>query len=288
MKNGVVLLDGAVGTSLWAKTDNKVPVWRYNLENPAIVSELHREYVDAGCEIILANTFGANRMALKKSDYKVRDVVSEAVRLANEAARGKAKVALSVGPLPALLEPYGDLGADEAFEIFDEQISAGVSQKPDIIALQTFMDIEMLKIAARAAVRYDLPLFCMMTFGAVGKTMMGNSVRDMAEGLREFPVRAIGMNCSIGPEKAVPVIREFSECTDLPLIFKPNAGKPVTENGESRAQFDIEDFVRDSIPALSYGVKYIGGCCGSNVDYIRALKAAAENIAVPGKEARRP
>lgn len=281
MKNGVVLLDGAVGTSLWAKTENKVPVWRYNLENPAIVSAVHREYLEAGSEIILANTFGANRIALKNSGYRVSDIVSEGVRLANAEAHGRAKTALSIGPLPALMEPYGDVSEEEAAEIFGEQISAGVSQKPDVIVLETFMDLEMMKIAAREALRWGLPVFCMMTFGEVRKTIMGNSVRDVADGLREFPLAGIGMNCSIGPEKAVAVIAEFSQYTDLPLVFKPNAGKPVVADGKSSAQYDIETFVKDSLPALQYGVKYIGGCCGSNAEYIKALKAAAENV-VPG------
>ena len=113
----LVLLDGAVGTGLWAKTDNKVAVWRYNLEDPRIVQELHQEYLDAGAQIILANTFGANRMALRGTDYTVEEIVSAGVRLAREALAGRAKTALSIGPLPVLLEPYGDLSEEEAYAI---------------------------------------------------------------------------------------------------------------------------------------------------------------------------
>lgn len=130
----LVLLDGAVGTSLWAKTDDKVAVWRYNLENPRIVQELHQEYLDAGAQIVLANTFGANRIALRGTDYTVEDIVSTGVRLAKEALAGRAETALSIGPLPVLLEPYGDLSKEEAYELFDQQISAGAAEKPDHMA----------------------------------------------------------------------------------------------------------------------------------------------------------
>lgn len=115
MLHTLTLLDGAIGTSLWEKAEDKVPVWRYNIENPAIVTELHNEYIAAGAKIILANTFGANAGAVEHSPYTVHEVVSNGVRLAKEAAKGTdVKVALSIGPLSVLLEPYGDLTEEEA------------------------------------------------------------------------------------------------------------------------------------------------------------------------------
>ena len=271
-RDDIVLLDGAVGTSLWEKAEDKVAVWRYNLENPAIVKELCGEYLDAGAQIILANTFGANRFVVSKTDYSVQEVVSTGVRLAREVIGDRAKVALSAGPLPVLLEPYGDLTEEEAYEIFDEQISAGVAEGPDIIVLQTFMDADMMRVAVEAASRHNLPIFSMMTFTEVGKTIMGHSVERYVETLKDLPVSAIGINCSLGPDKAVPVIRSFREYTDLPLIFKPNAGKPILQDGEQKVQYDIDTFVEDCMPALDCDVKYIGGCCGSNAAYIRAMR----------------
>ncbi len=271
MKNEkIVLLDGAVGTSLWAKTDNKVDVWRYNVENPAIVKELAEEYVEAGAEMILANTFGANRLAVRRKGYEVSQIVSEGVRLVKEAVAGRASVVMSAGPLPLLMEPYGDLTEEEAFEIYDEMFAAGVPEGPDGILLQTFMDAEMIHIAAKAAVKYGLPVYAMMTFTEVGKTMMGNSVEDFVEIMKDIPLAGIGLNCSLGPEKAVPVIRSFRDYTDLPLMFKPNAGKPILQDGVQTVQFDIPTFVEDCMPALDV-VQYIGGCCGSDAAYIRAL-----------------
>lgn len=276
MHNDIILLDGGVGTSLWAKTEKKVAVWRYNLENPAIVQQLNLEYLEAGSQIILSNTFGANRIAVHGSGYQVEEIVSTAVRLTREVLDNRAKTALSIGPLPTLLEPYGDLSAEEAYEIFDEQIRAGVSEKPDVIVLQTFMDLEMLRIALRAAAKYDLPIFAMMTFTEIGKTMMGNSVGDFVAGVKEFPIEAIGLNCSLGPDKAVPIIGQFRQYTDLPLLFKPNAGKPILGGVNSSVEYDAQTFVNESLPALQYGVRYMGGCCGSDPSYIRALRLALQ------------
>ena len=128
----------------------------------------------------------------------------------------------------------------------------------------------MLRVAVEAAAPFNLPILATMTFTEVGKTIMGHSVEYFVEAMEGLPVTAVGINCSLGPEMAVP-ISSFEKYTDLPLIFKPNAGKPVTVNGESRVEFDIDTFVADCAPALDCNVKYIGGCCGSNPDYIRAL-----------------
>ncbi|MBQ8955257.1 MAG: homocysteine S-methyltransferase family protein [Clostridia bacterium] len=271
-RNDIVLLDGAMGTKLWEKAANKVPVWRYNIENPAIVSEVTREYVAAGSQIVQANTFGANRYAVQNSGHSAADVVAAGVRLAREAAQGQAKVALSVGPLSVLMEPYGDLTEEEAGEIFDEQIAPGVAEGADLITFETFMDADMLRVAVEAAARHGLPILATMTFTEVGKTIMGHSVERFVEAMDGLPLTAVGINCSLGPEKALPVLASFEQFTSLPLIFKPNAGKPVTENGETHVEYDADTFVADCLPALEHNVKYIGGCCGSSPDYIRAMR----------------
>jgi len=272
VKNGVTLLDGAIGTSLWEKSEDKVPVWQYNLTNPKIVRELCLEYLDAGAELVQANTFSANAMSMKKTNFKVNEVVSAAMEIAHEAADGRAKIVLSVGPLPVLLEPYGDLTEEDAFEIFDEQISAGAAGKPDVILMETFIDIEMMKVAVRAAKKHGLPIFCSMSYGGGGRTIMGNSVRDVVDALKDEPVAAVGLNCSLGPDEALPLMAQYKACTDLPLIFKPNAGKSGMSGGQIKMQFDVEHFVTHSVKAMESGVSYIGGCCGTNPTYIRALR----------------
>lgn len=275
MRSDVTILDGAVGTSLWEKAQDKVAVWRYNVENPDIVRQLASEYVEAGAQIVLANTFAANASFVKGTDYNVRDIVTRAVALAHEGIAGRARLALSIGPLAELMEPYGELTEDDAYAAFDEQISAGVAGGVDVIYVQTFMDVEMMKVALRAARKHDVPVMCSFSFDKKGRTMMGNSVPLICEELSEFPLMAIGLNCSLGPDLAVPVMAQFTEHTDLPLIFKPNAGKPIG-GGAVGNEFDVETFVKDSLPALEYNVKYIGGCCGSNPRYIKRL---AERVA---------
>ncbi|MDD6159636.1 MAG: homocysteine S-methyltransferase family protein [Oscillospiraceae bacterium] len=284
MRTGVTLLDGATGTYLWKLAEEKGyakdPVWKYNVEHPELVSRLAKDYIAAGAEIILANTFGANGPAVSRSSgYSVAQVVGEGVRLAKEAAAGTdVKVALDIGPLTVMMEPYGDLTEEEAEEIFREQIGAGMSEDPDLVILETFMDLEMLKVAARVAKSYGVPVLCTMTFEARGRTMMGNSVEDIVEELTELGVDGLGLNCSLGPVDALPLIRAFAEATDLPLVFKPNAGLPtLDENGHETAAYSAQTFVSEVEPALEL-VRFVGGCCGSDPEYIRALRARlAEN-----------
>lgn len=282
MKQNVVLMDGAGGTSLWNMAEalgySKDPVWKYNVEHPEIVTQLAKDYIAAGAQIILANTFGANGPAVKRSsDYTVEQVAATGVRLAKEAAAGTGvKVALDVGPLTMMMEPYGDLTEEEVEEIYREQIDAGMTEQPDLIMLETFMDLEMMKVAARVAKSYGVPVFCAMTFEGRGRTMMGNSVEDIVDELTELGVDAVGLNCSLGPDGAMPVIREFAAHTKLPLIFKPNAGKPVVAaDGTVLSAYDAAAFVKDVEPVLEL-VSYLGGCCGSSPDYIRALKSRLE------------
>ena len=274
----IVLLDGAVGTSLWEKAEaagiDKVVVWRYNIEHPELVTSLTKDYIDAGSEIVLTNTFGANGPAVKRSSsYDAAEVVRKGVAATKAATEGTGvKTCLAVGPVSMLLEPYGDLEEDECREIYDNMIGAGMEEKPDCIFVQTFFDLAMLKIAAEAARQYDVPVFAALSFEKIGKTIMGNSVEDMIKELEPLGLAAIGMNCSIGPDQAVPIIKEFSEKTDIPLIFKPNAGKPISSSdGTFASAYTAEMFASEVAPALKY-VTYVGGCCGSNPEYIRELK----------------
>lgn len=274
----ITLLDGAVGTSLWKMADKagipKVPVWQYNIEHPELVLDLAKEYIDAGSEILLCNTFGANAPTVSRcSSYKTEDVVAAGVRIIKEVVRGTdVKVALSIGPLSALMEPYGDLTEEEARQIYRQQIGAGMEEKPDLIMIQTFMDVNMVRIATEVAKQYPVPVFCTMSFEKVGKTIMGNSVQDAIDALTPLKIDAIGLNCSLAPDQALPVMRQFVGKTSLPLVFKPNAGKPVLQNdGSTLTSSDALTFANDIAPALEF-VDYIGGCCGSDPDFIRELK----------------
>lgn len=268
-------MDGAVGTSLWAKADahgiKREAVWTYNATHPEIVAELARDYAEAGAEIILTNTFGVNGESIKRTPYDVGSIVKTAVKIARENA-GTAKIALASGPLPILMEPYGDTTEEEVAEYYDAVFAAGAADV-DLIYLQTFMDGDMMRVAAETAMKYGKPVFCSMSFEKRGKTMMGNSVDDIIEMLEPLGISAIGINCSLGPDLAIPILKEFSEKTTLPLIFKPNAGLPISApDGTEMAAYSCDMFVKDVAPAFEIA-DYIGGCCGCDPTYIKALKA---------------
>lgn len=278
MERKITLMDGAVGTTLWGIAEahgvKKEPVWKYNVEHPEFVEELTKRYLEAGCEMILANTFGANGPAVKRSSpYTVAEVVSAGVGIAKKVLDGTGvKVVLSLGPLTQLLEPYGDLEEEECAAIYDEMLDAGAGAGADMILIQTFMDLEMMRVATVEAKKYGLPVMCSMTFEKNGKTMFGNSVEDTIDTLSPLGIEAIGLNCSLGPDLALPIIKEFSEKTDLPLLFKPNAGKPIlSSDGEAVSPYTAERFAEEVKPALRY-VSYIGGCCGSDAEYIKEIK----------------
>ena len=277
MKKDIILLDGGVGTSLWAKAEahgwKKDPVWKYNIEHPEIVAELAQEYADAGAQIVQANTFGANRPAVQRSSrYAVSDVVGEGVRIVKNAVKDRnVRVCFTAGPLTQMMEPFGDLEEDEVEEIYTEMITPAVEAGADILFLETFMDLGMLRVAAGAAKQFGLPVVCSLTFEERGKTIMGNSVEDMIRELTPLGVDAVGLNCTLAPDLAIPVIRQFVGKTDLPLYFKPNAGKPVLgADGKTSAELGAKQFADEIMPALDI-VDYIGGCCGTDPAYIREL-----------------
>ncbi|MBQ1459815.1 MAG: homocysteine S-methyltransferase family protein [Oscillospiraceae bacterium] len=264
MSHAITLLDGAVGTNLWAMAAErgipKVPVWQYSITHPALVWDLAAGYVHAGSGIILANTFCANGPAVSRyPGFRVDEVVSAGVRIAKAAAGNRARVALSIGPLETVPADKSDRIAAAA--AYDEQIGAGADAGADCIFLQTFWEKALLTLALERAFQYDLPLLCAMTFGPDGRTYGGCTAGEFAALAAAYHPAAIGLNCSCGAEASVPVMAEFRRRTDLPLLCKPNM--PPGHGPE--------DFVSALAPALEY-VQYIGGCCGTTPEDIAALR----------------
>ena len=148
----------------------------------------------------------------------------------------------------------------------------------DIVFIQTFIDLDLIKIATEVAKKFGKPVFCCLSFEKVGKTIMGNSVDDFIEEMTALKIDAIGMNCSLGPDLAVPIIKSFCGKTDLPLIFKPNAGKPIlSSDGSTSTTYSADVFVKDVLPALEF-VDYIGGCCGAEPEYIKLLAETIKTL----------
>ena len=262
----MTILDGAMGTMLQASVPEmpKYPE-TINLTAPEAVTAIQRRYVEAGSEILCTNTFTCNSRRAKKAGYDLDEVVAAAIGNARRA--GNARVALDVGPLGEFLEPYGELSEAEAREIFRALGNAG--RAADLFYIETMADLREARIAAeelRAAA--DKPVFATFTFARGGKTMTGASPRDAVREMGDI-CAAVGLNCSLGPVEALPLVREFAEHSPVPVIAKPNAGMPDSAGHYSMSPADFAAAAKELRAA---GAAYIGGCCGTTPDFIAALR----------------
>lgn len=279
LKKDYVVLDGGFGTELQKRGMEPGETSEImNFKREADVCAVLRSYIEAGSDIISANTFGANRYKLEGSGYTTAQVIEKAMSIAKTAAEGTdTLVALDVGPIGALLEPAGTLSFEEAYDIFSEIINAG-KDKADLIVIETMTDLYEIKAALLAAKENsDLPVFTYMTFEKNGRTFTGVSPSAMALTLSGLGADAIGVNCSLAPDELYDILAEIKEYTNLPLVIKANAGLPDPITGEYSVS--AEEFARQYIRFSKLGVKVYGGCCGTSPDYIRAvISMLKENI----------
>ena len=243
-----------------------------NLTDPALLRSVYREYIDAGSQVIYANSFGANALKLERTGHGVEEIVSAAITVAKEAAAGtETKVALDIGPLGELLEPMGTLPFEKAYELFREMAVAGQQAGADLAVIETMTDLYEAK-AALLAVKENtsLPVLVTMSFEERGRTFTGCTAASMAHTLEGLGADAIGLNCSLGPDLLLPILKELCANTRLPVIAKPNAGLPDPVDGH----YDMgpADFAKALLPCLEAGVTIFGGCCGTSPDYIREVK----------------
>lgn len=270
---GFIMLDGAMGTMLQAKglKAGEMPEL-LSLTHADKIVQIHREYIQAGAQVVYTNTFGANRYKLSGHQASVQQVIGAAMKNARRACEGtNTLVALDIGPVGQLLEPNGALAFEQAYDIFKEQVLAG--QGADLIVLETMTDLYELK-AALLAVKENsaLPVMCTMTFEQNMRTFTGCSVPAMALTLSGLGADAIGVNCSLGPDELYPIVEELVKWTKLPIAVKPNAGlpDPVTN------QYNVtpQDFAESIRRLLPLGVQVVGGCCGTTPEYMRQVKKA--------------
>lgn len=266
-KKEVVLLDGAMGTMLQASglKLGGIPE-ELNFTNPELIEEIHRKYISAGAMAVYANTFGANRHKLHDSKYSVTETVQKGIEIARKACVGTdALVALDVGSLGVMLRPTGDLPADEAYDMFKEIMLAG--KDADFVVLETMTDLMEIKTALLAAKENtDLPVVCTMTFEKNLRTFTGCTVASMALTLGGMGADVIGMNCSLGPDEAMPIVDELLKWSEIPVLIRPNAGLPDPKTNE----YNITPSEYADIMAriADKGVKLLGGCCGTNPEFI--------------------
>lgn len=274
-KKYTVIMDGAMGTVLQQRglPPGGQPEL-LNLTNPTLIRGIHWDYLAAGSQIIYANTFGANALKLARTGHSVEEVVGAGIAVAREAAIGtKGLVALDIGPLGELLEPMGTLTFEKAYSCFAEMAVAGDRAGADLAVIETMTDLYEAK-AALLAVKENtpLPVFVTMSFDETGRTFTGCTVESMARTLEGLGADAIGLNCSLGPDKLAPLLERLCRATRLPVIAKPNAGLPDPATGH----YDMgpEAFVQALAPCLEAGVSIFGGCCGTTPEYIRQLSRA--------------
>ena len=277
------LLDGAMGTQLQKKL---VAAGRSILglipelcciTEPELVTQVHREYLEAGADILYTNTFGANRKKLTGSGYTPQQIIPAAVGCAKQAATGKdTLVALDIGPIGELMEPTGTLSFQQAYDLFAEQVNAGVQAGIDLIVIETMTDLYEVKAAILAAkecceqLGKALPVLVSMTFEANGRTFTGCCVPSMAAVIEGLGADAIGFNCSLGPVELLPFARQLRENTSLPLFIKPNAGLPDPLTGSY--SIDAAKFADCMQEYLALGIHLFGGCCGTDPSFIRAMR----------------
>ena len=286
--DNLIFLDGAMGTVLQQRG---LPAGGQpellNLTRPELLEEIHREYIQAGSRIIYANTFGANSRKLAATGHSVEEVVTRGVEIAKRAAEGTdTLVAVDMGPLGELLEPMGSLSFEEAYNLFREVAMAGARAGADLAVIETMTDLYEARAALLAVKENtDLPAFVTLSFETGGRTFTGCTIPSMARTLEGLGADAIGLNCSLGPDLLLPLVKELCESTRLPVIAKPNAGLPDPVDGHYH--MDPESFAQALLPCWEAGVTIFGGCCGTTPDYIRRVRQALAGKS-PVRRAYRP
>lgn len=275
-----IILDGGMGTMLQtAGLGLGERPELFGMEHPDIVEGIQRSYVEAGSEVLYANTFGANAHKLAGTGCTVEEVIAANVATAKRAAGGRARVALDVGPIGELLEPLGTLSFERAYEIYAQVVKAGAAGGADLIIFETMTDLYEVRAAVLAAKENsDLPVWTTMSFEANGRTFTGTTVAAMALTLTGLSVDALGINCSLGPAELAPLVEELRQWTDLPLIVKPNAGLPDPATGVY--SMSAAEFGRQMARFPKLGASIFGGCCGTTPAFIKEAAGCLKNESV--------
>jgi methionine synthase I (cobalamin-dependent) len=276
LAHGTVLTDGSWGVylqSLGLQPGESPDVW--NLTHPDRVAQVAQAYVDAGSRVILTNTFGASRIMLARHGYaeQTAAINRAGAQISRQAAAGKARVFASIGPSGAMLM-MGDVSEDDLLAAFTEQALGLAEGGAEGIVVETMADLTEARLAVAAAHATGLPVVASMTFDtgkAKDRTMMGVTPEQAAEELTAAGADVIGANCGQGIESYVPICARLHASTALPIWIKANAGLPQMVNGQTVYTTTPQEFAAYADALREAGASFIGGCCGSNPDFIRAL-----------------
>ena len=275
LKSGFTLLDGGMGTELQklGLAAGELPE-TWNIKNPSAVTEIHKKYFAAGSDIVATNTFGANSL---KFGNDLEEIISAAVKSAKSAAEEYSHlkprfVGLDIGPLGKMLKPFGDLDFEDAVKIFAETVKIGAKCGTDLIMIETMNDALETKAAVLAAKENcDLPIFVTNVYDDSGKLMTGANPLAMVTMLEGLRVDALGLNCSLGPNQMKKIVSELLKYSSTPVIVKPNAGLPTVSDGKTVYNVSPDDFAKEMKEIADMGAAVLGGCCGTNPEYISQL-----------------
>jgi len=285
LKAGVIICDGAMGTYLNQKGVSYDHCFdELNLSRPELIGEVHREYINAGAEIIETNTFGANKVRLSAygMESNVRDINIKAAKIAREArdiAGQDTLIAGSIGPLGKHLEPFGKISQATAFDIFTEQIEAQLEGGVDLFMIETVSNLDEMEIAVKAIKKISaLPIVAQMTYTAEGNTLLGNSPEEVVGRLLPYGVDVIGANCSVGPQKMLEVIEKIGQLGVEFISAQPNAGLPRLYGGRFVYFSSPDYFGQYARKFVDAGATIVGGCCGTTPEHIKAVAEAVKDV----------
>lgn len=274
----LMFFDGGMGTLLQKRglAPGELPE-TWNLTRPEEIREIHRCYIEAGSDIVLTNTFGANALKFHDGSCTLKEIIESAVAHAKAAieetgSRRRIYTALDVGPTGKLLKPMGDLEFETAYEAFKEVMILGEQAGADLIHIETMSDTYELKAAVLAAKENtSLPVTATVIFDERHKLLTGADVHSVVALLEGLRVDALGINCGMGPEQMLPILEEVLRFSSVPVIVKPNAGLPKQRNGQTYYDVEPEAFAGFMKEIVEMGASVIGGCCGTEPGHIRAM-----------------
>ncbi len=284
LSSGIILVsDGAMGTELQRRgmVPGSCPE-EMNATHPEIVQSIHKDYYDAGSDLVETNSFGGTRicLAIHQFENRVRELNKKAAENAKAVCPKGKFVAGSIGPTSQILEPYGDLTLQAAYDAFAEQAEALAEGGVDLLVVETMMSIEEAETAVRAAKeKTNLPVAATMTFESGLKTMWGVDVETAVQRLTGAGADILGSNCGRGFDEMIEVVKAMKALTSIPILAQANAGLPELIDGKNVYKETPEVISPKVERLLSCGVNIIGGCCGTNPAHIREIKKIVDRSA---------
>ena len=279
-KEQVLLFDGAMGSMLQQKgmKTGTIPE-TLNITDPKLIEEIHREYKEAGADILTTNTFGANALKLKDSIYTVQELITSGVQIAKSV--GAKYTALGLGPIGQLMEPMGTLSFDTAYALFKEQVLAGAKAGADLVLVETISDPYEAKAAILAVKENtNLPVFVTLTYQEDGRSFSGTDPLSGVNILQSLGVDALGLNCSLGPLEIKDTVQSILKYSKVPVMIQPNAGLPKIKDGQTVYDISPVEFASEIGKLVEKGVSIIGGCCGTTPEFIRELRKIADQFQI--------